>query len=182
MLSRPLTSRGVLAASNMRARLVKTPCRVLLRGQRSLAKSRPPQEEGISLPAFFPCAGSISAVSRSLIRRFRFRNLATEAAEAAEANPSRIWAMRAGHAAFIMLASMYLMTDMVLLRVLGIVANGFDMFYCYLVAEVPLWLNIRWGAFYVLVNVVQLGQISKPLPPPLCHVVGNGVISGVIRA
>lgn len=31
--------------------------------------------------------------------------------------------------------------------------------YCFLVAEVPLWLNIRWGAFYVLVNVVQLGQI-----------------------
>ena len=26
-------------------------------------------------------------------------------------------------------------------------------------AEVPLWLNIRWGAFYVLVNVVQLAQI-----------------------
>ena len=54
---------------------------------------------------------------------------------------------------------MYLMTDMVLLRVLGIVANGLDMFYCFLVAETPLWLNIRWGAFYVLVNVVQLGQL-----------------------
>ena len=42
---------------------------------------------------------------------------------------------------------------------LGIAANSLDMFYCFLVAETPLWLNIRWGAFYVLVNVVQLAQI-----------------------
>ena len=74
-------------------------------------------------------------------------------------HPPRVWAMRSGHAAFVMLASMYLMTDMVLLRVLGIAANGLDMFYCFLVAETPLWLNIRWGAFYVLINVVQLAQI-----------------------
>jgi hypothetical protein len=51
----------------------------------------------------------------------------------------RVWAMGAGHCAFVMLGSMYLMTDMVLLRVLGIVANAFDMFYCFLVAEAPLW-------------------------------------------
>eukprot|EP00908_Phaeocystis_cordata_P021295 Transcript_3644.p2 GENE.Transcript_3644~~Transcript_3644.p2 ORF type:complete len:261 (-),score=92.40 Transcript_3644:153-935(-) len=48
------------------------------------------------------------------------------------------------------------MTDVVLLRVLGIVANLLDMAYCYKGIPSPLWLNIRWGALYVVINVVQL--------------------------
>ena len=68
----------------------------------------------------------------------------------------RIWAMRCGHGAFVMLACMYFMTDVVLLRVLGIVANALDMCYCFKVAATPLWLNIGWGGLYVAINVVQL--------------------------
>ena len=71
-------------------------------------------------------------------------------------DPMRVWAMRCGHGAFVMLAGMYFMTDVVLLRVLGIVANSLDMCYCFKVAATPLWLNIGWGALYVVVNVVQL--------------------------
>jgi hypothetical protein len=121
------------------------------------------------LPAFLPCSASVSMVLRGCVAAGR-RGLTSSTAAAAPGasavpaklilgQPPRVWAMRAGHAAFVMLASMYLMTDMVLLRILGIVANGLDMFYCFLVAEAPLWLNIRWGAFYVLVNLVQLGQL-----------------------
>ena len=55
-------------------------------------------------------------------------------------DPMRVWAMRCGHGAFVMLAGMYFMTDVVLLRVLGIVANSLDMCYCFKVAATPLWL------------------------------------------
>ena len=64
--------------------------------------------------------------------------------------------MLAGHSAFVMLAGMYFMTDAVLLRVLGIAANLLDMAYCFKGVQAPLWLNIRWGALYVVINVVQL--------------------------
>ena len=123
---------------------------------------------GGHLPAWVPCAGSVGMVLRGAARGFRSTAARRAAGTAAPSEaapklilgrPPRFWAMGAGHCAFVMLASMYLMTDMVLLRVLGITANGFDMFYCFLVAEAPLWLNIRWGAFYVLVNLVQLGQL-----------------------
>lgn len=64
--------------------------------------------------------------------------------------------MRCGHGAFVMLAGMYFMTDVVLLRVLGIIANSLDMAYCFKVAAQPLWLNIGWGALYVVINAYQL--------------------------
>jgi hypothetical protein len=97
-----------------------------------------------SLPAWVPCSGSVTMVMRTAARGFRSgagasRAAATEATPAAAPPPAaaatylgyppRVWAMGAGHCAFIMLASMYLMTDMVLLRVLGIIANAFDMLY-----------------------------------------------------
>jgi hypothetical protein len=97
-------------------------------------------QAGGGLPAWIPCSGSVTMVMRTAARGFRstaFRGAATEATPAAEAQavklylgyPPRVWAMGAGHCAFVMLASMYLMTDMVLLRVLGIIANAFDMLY-----------------------------------------------------
>ncbi len=96
---------------------------------------------GSGLPAWIPCSGSVSMVMRTAARGFRSsatsRAAATEAAPATKrpavklylGYPPRVWAMGAGHCAFVMLASMYLMTDMVLLRVLGIIANAFDMLY-----------------------------------------------------
>ena len=96
------------------------------------------------LPPWVPCAATLS------------RRLCSSAADAATSDPLRKWGLRAGHAAFVMLAAMYFMTDVVLLRVLGIVANLLDMAYCYKGIESPLWLNIRWGALYVAINVVQL--------------------------
>lgn len=150
-------------------------------------QSPKPRSGGLAvggLPAWIPCSGSITMVAKTVARGVR-SGAATSRAVSTEATPAavklylgyapRVWAMGAGHCAFVMLASMYLMTDMVLLRVLGIIANAFDMLYatapavhsdpsrqlsttwttltgvtlcsyCFLVAESPLWLNIGWGA------------------------------------
>lgn len=95
---------------------------------------------GRGLPAWVPCSGSVTMVVRTVARGFRSGAATSRAVSTGEATPAtaaklylgyapRVWAMGAGHCAFVMLASMYLMTDMVLLRVLGIVANAFDMLY-----------------------------------------------------
>lgn len=104
----------------------------------------------------------------------------------------RVWAMRCGHGAFVMLAGMYFMTDVVLLRVLGIAANLLDMAYCSKVdPKGPMWLNIRWGALYVGINVVQLAFLysemrSVDLDPELsetyrAHFESHGVSQSQFR-
>ena len=159
--------RGANPAALSRGRgllLLRHPARLLHSSERATQKL--PGPDGLraargaaswglpkALPAWIPCSGSVSMVLRTAGRGFR--STATRAAEATEGATvasgaaaegklylgyaPRVWAMGAGHCAFVMLGSMYLMTDMVLLRVLGIVANAFDMFYCFLVAEAPLW-------------------------------------------
>lgn len=105
------------------------------------------------IPPWVPCAASISRGLSTVARGSR--GLCTVPNEPA-ADAARVWAMRCGHGAFVMLAGMYFMTDVVLLRVFGIIANALDMCYCAKVAATPLWLNIGWGGLYVVINAVQL--------------------------
>ena len=61
-----------------------------------------------------------------------------------------------GHLTFALIAVSYLVRDILLLRILSIVASLAGIFYDFFVAAEPLWLVINWNLVFVAVNVVQI--------------------------
>eukprot|EP00854_Cymbomonas_tetramitiformis_P030631 gene30631-38330_t len=81
-----------------------------------------------------------------------------DAASGGDDDPKK-WFIYSGQVAFVLLGLSFVMTDVVILRVLAIIANMMDMIYMYGVGDSPLWLNIRWGALYIIVNIVQILKV-----------------------
>ena len=61
-----------------------------------------------------------------------------------------------GHLTFALIAFSYLVRDILLLRILSIVASAAGIFYNFFVAAEPLWLVINWNLVFVGVNVAQI--------------------------
>lgn len=64
-----------------------------------------------------------------------------------------------GHLTFVLIAVSYLVRDMLLLRVLSIVASVAGIVYYRYVPAEPLWLVINWNLAFMAVNLLQIVRI-----------------------
>ena len=71
------------------------------------------------------------------------------------------WQDWAGNACYVILAASYLVTNMYWLRVLAIVALGFEGVYFFFGAGTPLWVGIAWNFIFVAINAVQLTLLVR---------------------
>ena len=62
-----------------------------------------------------------------------------------------------GHMTYVLIASSSLVRDMLLLRILLIVASCSSMVFNYFVPATPLWLVIQWNVVFVTIHVVRIG-------------------------
>lgn len=62
-----------------------------------------------------------------------------------------------GHMTYVLVASSSLVRDMLLLRVLLIVASCSSMVFNYFVPTTPLWLVIQWNVVFVAIHLVRIG-------------------------
>jgi CRP-like cAMP-binding protein len=71
------------------------------------------------------------------------------------------WEDWAGNFCYLILAFSYLVTNIYWLRVLAIVALGFEGIYFYYGSQPPLWVGIAWAAVFVGINVIQLVILTR---------------------
>jgi hypothetical protein len=64
-----------------------------------------------------------------------------------------------GHMAFLMVAISLTVKDILLLRVISIVASLSSITYNYFVPAFPLWLVINWNLVFILINTVRIGHL-----------------------
>lgn len=64
-----------------------------------------------------------------------------------------------GHLTFVLIAVSYLVRDMLLLRLLSIVASVAGILYYLYVPAGPLWLVINWNLAFLAVNLLQVLRI-----------------------
>lgn len=66
-----------------------------------------------------------------------------------------------GHIAFALIALSYLVKDILLLRVLSIVASSAGIIFNYFVPATPLWIVIYWNVAFILVHIYHIAFILK---------------------
>lgn len=62
-----------------------------------------------------------------------------------------------GHLTFGLIAMSYLVRDIVILRILSIIASVAGIIFNYYAPTEPLWLVINWNLAFIIVNLCQLG-------------------------
>jgi hypothetical protein len=74
--------------------------------------------------------------------------------------PAFSWSDVAGHGSFVFLALSYLESDFLSLRCYALSGITLSLLFQYY-REIPLWIPIRWNAFFLLINSVMIALLLK---------------------
>lgn len=66
-----------------------------------------------------------------------------------------------GNLGFALVAASFLVKDIMLLRVLSVIANIVLIIFNYYAPAEPLWVVIWWSVIFLLINLVQIGLLFK---------------------